>query len=585
MAAAAEKDPAKATAAWESAASAFLAIAEDPGVTKGVASDAAYAAILAWKNALSVDPRVATRAPSTDTDFDKVPTPRLIPPREQALLRTLEIYIAHSPPPDELASAKFLRANTLRRYDHLDKAIPIFLDIVDAHRDLEVAEYAANLVLDSYNRLQRYDEMIAFAEKLRLDKKFLATRPDLAATLAQLRMQTLRVRGVRLEGDARATRDLATYDRCGDEYIAIADEPGIDERSHAEVLYNAGVCYTSAGSIARAAAVYRILIAKHPHSSLAGRAMARLGTAEANVGHYREAIDALEKYFTKYPGEKDAFHAASDAIFYARGLGDHERVNRIGNFVIKTFAAKRPREAAEVAVILLEVSPRNGAVAAAQRVARHISQLQREPLRALHAARTIVAATCPNAPVDELCSKPRAPGLDRTTHDLLSYAGDRTSKRLNRPTVDDKALADWATLTAIDLDLESVLAIRVPAPKAPTVGNGAVTDPSAGPASIAAEPVARAYERLILDATDPGARIAAHARLGTLQRHLGDRDQALVALRACVAESRKTTLASDWLARCERDLTAMKEPDLDILPERLAPPSAGPVIALELPRP
>ena len=40
-------------------------------------------------------------------------------------------------------------------------------------------------------------------------------------------------------------------------------------------------------------------------------------------------------------------------------------------------------------------------------------------------------------------------------------------------------------------------------------------------------------------------------------------------------------LASQWLERCERDLSAMKAPDLDVLPERLAHPSAGPVLASE----
>ena len=62
---------------------------------------------------------------------------------------------------DELVGMKFLKANIYRRYNHFDKAIPIFNDILDKHRSHETAEFSANLLLDTYNRLQRYDDMIA----------------------------------------------------------------------------------------------------------------------------------------------------------------------------------------------------------------------------------------------------------------------------------------------------------------------------------------------------------------------------------------------------------------------------------------
>jgi hypothetical protein len=109
---------------------------------------------------------------SKDNDWDKVPTPKPLEPRDKALLRTIEIYLTFAPPPDEAATVKFLRATVLWRRDRIDEALPIFIDIVDHHRDHEVAESAANLVLDSYNLLRRYDQLNAFAEKIRADKKF-----------------------------------------------------------------------------------------------------------------------------------------------------------------------------------------------------------------------------------------------------------------------------------------------------------------------------------------------------------------------------------------------------------------------------
>lgn len=125
-------------------------------------------------------------------------------------------------------------------------------------------------------------------------------------------------------------------------------------------------------------------------------------------------------------------------------------------------------------------------------------------------------------------------------------------------------IADQAMRLALDFELEAVLA--KPTPAAATV-----------------DLVVRGYERLIEDARAADVRVVARARLSTLYRHLGDRDKALLQLRACVVEARATFAGSEWLARCERDLAALREPDLDTLPELLTPATASLATALEPP--
>src|SRR5262245_36189031 len=132
---------------WEQAGAAFNAVVYANRVDAAKRKEAAYAAVLAWKNASDGG------HPTGDA------VPREIPSRERSLLAAYRNYrdIAGG---DDAAQMTFLEGNLLRRYGHLDEALPLFLDILDHHRDHEVAEYAANLALDSYNLLGRHAEMI-----------------------------------------------------------------------------------------------------------------------------------------------------------------------------------------------------------------------------------------------------------------------------------------------------------------------------------------------------------------------------------------------------------------------------------------
>jgi tetratricopeptide (TPR) repeat protein len=578
-AAAAETDRAKVVAAWEAAAAAFVRVVDAGVVTKAEQKDAAYAAVLAWKNALNVDPRIA--APAKDTDYDKVPTPQPLDARDQGLIHALDAYLTFSPTPDEAAEVKFLRANLLRRRDHLDKAMAGFLDILAYHRDHEVAEYAANLLLDSYNRLQRYDDMTALVAKLRVDKAFLANKPDLAETVNRIHLVAMRRGGEGLERKARTTRDRVFYDQCGEAYLAVLAEPNVPANEVRELLYNAGVCFQEAGSIDRALATHQKLIKDHPTSSLAGRAMARVGKFAGQVGRYREAVDAIEQYVQRYPGEKDAADAASDGVLYAVVTGDLVRAARIADLAIARFGTKQPRIVIEATLVVLEAQlaagKRKEALARA-RSAANKGSLQRmgDPVTALRAGRAFASAACPVEPTgdrgpiararpraiaDELCPKSRDRALVAAARVQLALAGNRAVAH-HGSSAGTAPLADHATRLELDLDLELVLATRTPA-------------------ASAFEPVVRGYEKLIADTRSNDVKIAAHARLGTLHRHLGDRDKAVLALRGCVTEARATFAGSEWLARCERDLIALGEPDLDILPERLARATATPAIVVE----
>ena len=360
-----EKNARLQTELWENAAVAFTDVVKTGKVDAKLTKEAAYAAVLGWKNALNVDPRAKQQAEIegkkddyTDKDLAK---PKDIPEREQKMLAAFDIYIKYikDPKDDELVGMKFLKANMYRRYNHWDEALPLFQEILDKHSEHETAEYAANLLLDSYNRLQRYDDMLALADKLTKMPKFLDGKEDLSATLKKIKAQSMRKKAEKMEADAKVSKDFAQYVQCGQAYLDIYNS-NPEAADNDEVLYNAGVCFEEGRSIGVAIQMFNLLEKYYPNSKITARATARLGKAYGDIAFYDRASEKLEQYAKKYAGEKDAYDAMSDAVFYRKGIGDDAKAIEDTKYFVKTFGSKKPAEAAKAAFSLISIYEKQG---------------------------------------------------------------------------------------------------------------------------------------------------------------------------------------------------------------------------------
>src|SRR6185503_2055704 len=91
-----EKNPRLQTELWENAANAFTEVVQKGKVEPKLMKEAAYAAVLGWKNALNVDPRAKNQADKdvdVNKDYNTIPPPKPIPPREQKMIDAFDIYI------------------------------------------------------------------------------------------------------------------------------------------------------------------------------------------------------------------------------------------------------------------------------------------------------------------------------------------------------------------------------------------------------------------------------------------------------------------------------------------------------------
>ncbi|HEX2687343.1 MAG TPA: hypothetical protein VHN14_12040, partial [Kofleriaceae bacterium] len=127
-----------------------------------------------------------------------------------------------------------------------------------------------------------------------------------------------------------------------------------------EVLYNAGVCFELGTSLGGAIRVFETLHRQAPKSTLAVRALARLGTLYATTAQYREAAERFEAYAANHAGLADAGRALSDAVSFRKGLGDDPQAIADTENFIAMFGAKRPAEAAGAYFSLIAIYEKQG---------------------------------------------------------------------------------------------------------------------------------------------------------------------------------------------------------------------------------
>ncbi|HUH04664.1 MAG TPA: hypothetical protein VML75_21860, partial [Kofleriaceae bacterium] len=234
----------------------------------------------------------------------------------------------------------FLEARTLWQANQLEEAVPLLEGLIADHLEHAVAEPSVNLLLDALNRLARYDRLAEWVDRLMKEEQFLARSPQAVATLRALEQQLARKRAEELE----RAKD---YQGCGVAYQALfqADPTG---RHADELVYNAGVCFTEAGSMGAAIQMFTLLVDRFPRSAIAGRGLMRLASALDSIAYYEQAAPRLELYAARYAGEREAPDALRRAIELRAALGQRREALALTERFVKQFGRKHRADAARL---------------------------------------------------------------------------------------------------------------------------------------------------------------------------------------------------------------------------------------------
>jgi tetratricopeptide (TPR) repeat protein len=377
--------------------------------------------------------------------------------------------------------------------------------------------------------------------------------PELAETVRKIQVQARRVEIERLQRQAKADGNLESWTAIGNAYLELyqAEPKG---GNGDELLYNAGIAFEEGRETAAVIRALTLLSRQHPKSALAPRALARLGRIYGNIAQYDKAAETLEDYAKRYAGEKDAYDALSDAIYFRKALGDRAAVIANTGYFIKTYGAKNPRESAEASwslTTLYDADP-DSAI-------KHLRDYLRLHAKKGEPGRVVIAhgklgvllwnQSCPHAGTDGLCVKvtsrattcsPGAPVPAWTVtsrhagkqKDALAAFALAIEEYERRGVTDDPAAAyhyAQARLALADAELESFLTLEFPSGLSFDPG-----DPGKRSASMqrfrawfetmmaSGGKVTRAYETVLVT-KEPASSITAAARLGIVSDSFASR--------------------------------------------------------------
>jgi tetratricopeptide (TPR) repeat protein len=343
---------------WREAADQYTKVVQMDPKGKYV-KEAAYASVLAWKNALNIDDQGQNALDKANDGKDLKPLP--IPDYQKKMMAAFDTYIKYVPDSPELVKIKYRKARIYYEYNHFEEALAPFAEIVDKYPNDELAEYSANTYLDCLNALGRTKDAIATVDKY-MEIPALMKSQEFAQNMVNLKVDSLVI-------EAKQYEKAGNYKECGRSMLAAAESMPAHPK-HAERLYDAGQCFQNARLIGRAVAVRNELIKSHPESNLAKQSLFKIASGYHQLAFYREAATNYEQFATRFPGEKEASDALNNAYKFRVGLGESSQAIKDLNDYVKFYGAKKPQEAADVFFQLGEVYEKDN------KPAEHVKHLE-----------------------------------------------------------------------------------------------------------------------------------------------------------------------------------------------------------------
>jgi TolA-binding protein len=309
-----------------------------------------------------------------------------IPEIEKLLAIACDRFTEFYPKNNEFFAVKFKTAHIYYKYNHFDEASKRFGEFIDRYPENKYSQYAADLILDSYNIKEDWKNVHYWAKRFTEVKK-LAGQPDENNKKQQFVVHLNEV----VEGSRfKIAMDIMDKERKKEE-AAVAFRSFVNDfpesKHNLKALYNAMVLFSDVlqldkaietgglilakfaketpGAAKGSAKVQKISVAKKepkkapkPDKKGAGkkddkaaeaaedksakaeeidpieRTIFLLATYYDKVSDFKTAADFYERYFDKYPKTKDAPDSLYNAALFRESLGDHNRaIENYGKYV------------------------------------------------------------------------------------------------------------------------------------------------------------------------------------------------------------------------------------------------------------
>ncbi|HET7826959.1 MAG TPA: tetratricopeptide repeat protein, partial [Anaeromyxobacter sp.] len=296
---------------FDAAARVYAAVRDDPSGDR-FESEAALSAVISWEGEVTrlqrlgeLDDRKVLL--STDRKEKDVVKAEPVPYVYGHLVRDSDVLLARYPNHPRAAAIAYKAGEVFFRYGDFDEARCRFEEVVSRWPKTDVAQFAANLVIESY--LTMKDWAAVEQVSARLQAQEVAKDAKLHTSLQKFKLGGRFQRAMQLM-DAKAWEDAAKL------FLAlVAEEPGHEFADKA--LYNAAACYEGARRFESALKLYERISVEYPRSALADEALFRIGWNAENTYEFDKAVErymALVKNYPTSKHRKDALYNAARSL-------------------------------------------------------------------------------------------------------------------------------------------------------------------------------------------------------------------------------------------------------------------------------
>jgi tetratricopeptide (TPR) repeat protein len=267
---------------------------------------------------------------------------------DKTFAETLDYYAELYPTDPALPELLFRQGKLYYDYRVYDTAVKIWGNLLEKFPSSQFAPPAGELILDSFNKSNNYDNIETWARRLKSARGF-------ESAAQQMRLDTLIVQSVFKQGEQKAAANdhlgaAAAYLRAAKEFPK--------ESKAAQACVNAELEAQKAGDIATLKEAAQLATGKDyrdkPESPVgawtAAQTLQSMGIFN-EAADFDEAIEALNDrehpYYAKYEHTKDA---AYNAVVLRVATGEHDKAIIDGNLFLKAFP--NVQEADEVVFLM-----------------------------------------------------------------------------------------------------------------------------------------------------------------------------------------------------------------------------------------
>jgi TolA-binding protein len=360
---------------FEKAARVYADVRDDSSSDAHLA-DAARSAIISWEGEVTRRQRLGELEErrvlrSADRKPDEVVQAEPLPDVLQHLVRDSDAFLDRVD--DEHAPAVAYKSGELfYQYGDFDEARCRFEEVVERWPRSEVAQFAANLIIESH--LTEKDWAAVEAASERLQASAVGKNPALHATLQKFKLGGRFNRAMQLMEAKQWEPAAELFQKL------VAEEPRHEFADKA--LYNAASCYEGARRFESALRLYERISAEYPKSALADEALFRVGFNSENTYDFDRAVGRYLLLVEQYPKSKHR----KDALFNAaRSLENLQRYGEAAAAYVRYSKAYPDAEDAartqfHAALIYEKTTDWSGEIQALQEFVRRFSRSKEHDL-------------------------------------------------------------------------------------------------------------------------------------------------------------------------------------------------------------